>query len=239
MGNQTLTLNDSGAITVNSTVANNELINAALLLGTDGTTQPFTLTNNSTTNTLTLAGSIAGSTGSGVKTLSVAGAGSTVISGIIGNGTTGTVALAMNGPGVLTLSGVNTFNGGTTISAGAVDINANLNLGATGNAVSLNGGTLNVQAGAAITDTQVFTIGASGGAINILDAGVPTNNYVFNTTNTLLKRDADGHRRQSPFGRDEHLLRKHDYSERRIVRVWYFWARCQPRPHSTSIAAAS
>ena len=106
-----------------------------------------------------------------------------------------------------------------------LNINANLNLGATGNAVSLNGGTLNVQAGAAITDTQVFTIGASGGAINILGRWRADQQLCLQYYQHLAgKRDADGHRRQSPFGRDEHLLRKHDYSERRIVRVWYFGA---------------
>jgi autotransporter-associated beta strand protein len=120
VNSQTLTLNNGGAVTMNSTVANNETVNSALVLGTDGSTQTFTLTNNSTTNALTVAGGITGSTGSGVKTLAVAGAGSTALSGIIGNGTTGTVALAQSGAGTLTLSGVNTFTGGLSILSGTL-----------------------------------------------------------------------------------------------------------------------
>ena len=39
VGSQSLTLNGGGAVTMNSTVVNNELFNAALTLGTDATTQ--------------------------------------------------------------------------------------------------------------------------------------------------------------------------------------------------------
>ena len=53
---------------MNSTVtANNELVNAALVLGDDGTTQAFTFTNNSAAKTLTIAGGITGSTGAGSR----------------------------------------------------------------------------------------------------------------------------------------------------------------------------
>ena len=41
VGSQTLTLDNGGAITINSTVANNQTINAAVVLGNDGTAQPF------------------------------------------------------------------------------------------------------------------------------------------------------------------------------------------------------
>jgi hypothetical protein len=47
VGSQTLTLNNSGGITLNSTVASNQLFNAALVLGTDSTAQSYTNINNS------------------------------------------------------------------------------------------------------------------------------------------------------------------------------------------------
>ena len=46
MNSQTLTLNDSGAITANSTINANQLFNAALVLGTDATAQSYSITNN-------------------------------------------------------------------------------------------------------------------------------------------------------------------------------------------------
>lgn len=69
VNSQTLSLNGGGAITMSSTVANNELVNAALVLGVTATTQTFTLTNASTSNSLTVAGTITGFAGAGVRTL--------------------------------------------------------------------------------------------------------------------------------------------------------------------------
>ena len=59
--NQTLTLNDAGSITMNAGVANNELFNAGIILGTDATALTYNFVNNSLTNTLTFAGSRFGS----------------------------------------------------------------------------------------------------------------------------------------------------------------------------------
>lgn len=156
VGSQTLTLDNGGAITINAAVTTSQLINAALILGNDGTAQIFSITNNSTTGgqLLTLAGGITGSTGAGIKTLAVAGAGNTLISGIIGNGTTGTVALTKSDAGTLTLSGVNTFTGGVTLNAGRLNINNAAALGntATGG-LTINGGIIDNTSGAAITTT--------------------------------------------------------------------------------------
>ncbi len=73
VNSQTLTLADTGAVTMNSTVANNELFNAAIILGT-ATTSSYTFTNSSTTNSLTFSGNISGGTGgtAGAKTLTLA-----------------------------------------------------------------------------------------------------------------------------------------------------------------------
>ena len=136
---QTLTLDNAGAVTVNSGVGYNQLLNAAMILGNDGTAQTFTLTNNSLAGSLTFAGNVTGSTGAGLKTIAATGAGSVAISGIIANGTSGTVNLTKAGTGRLTLSGVNTFTGGVALDAGI--------LRATSSTAALGAGTLTLAGG--------------------------------------------------------------------------------------------
>src|SRR5688500_5589634 len=77
IGSQTLTLDNGGGIVVNATVTNNELINANVVLGNDGSAQAFDLINQSTAfgQRLTIAGGLSGSNGAGTKTLTIGGAG--------------------------------------------------------------------------------------------------------------------------------------------------------------------
>ena len=100
----------------------------------------------STAGTLTIGGNLTSTvTGLGTpRTVRVAGAGDTVISGQIVKG--GTAALSQDlgitksGSGTLTLSGTNDFDGPTTVSAGRILFNGDSSL-ATGG-ISVNGGTL-------------------------------------------------------------------------------------------------
>ena len=62
---------------------------------------------------------------------------------------TGTGSIAKTGAGVLTLSGVNTYAGGTTISAGAIAVTDDSNLGNVAGGLTFNGGTLRVSTAAA------------------------------------------------------------------------------------------
>ena len=144
-GSQNLTLNSN--ITMNSTVVNNQLFNSNVLL--NGATN--TLTNNSTTNTLTIAGGISSNT-AGAKTLAIAGAGITAISGNITAGP-GTVGISKSGAGTLSLSGTNALIGYTSssgtlqISGGSTTVDTAMAYSATGTHIAVTSGTLTASAG--------------------------------------------------------------------------------------------
>ena len=107
------------------------------------------------------------------------GSGASVATGTAAVSANASGGLTFQGAGTTTLSGTNTYTGANNINAGIVSIAADANLGASAASVSLNGGTVKTTAG--ITNMHAFTIGASGGTIN-----VTTNaQYYFNTTNAL------------------------------------------------------
>ena len=201
VGSQTLTLGTltGGGIQMNSTVANNELINANIALGaTGGGTYSVGLTNNSTTNTLTVAGGISAST-TGTKVLTVTGAGNVAVSGNITAGT-GAVSILKSGASTLSLSGTGNSLGAGNLAVGATSGTAKVNLSSgasltsatttfttyVGN-VTNSVGVINVASGASLTTTTATT-GSAGGniggngttAINaagaIYNAGTLTNN---------------------------------------------------------------
>ena len=157
VNSQSLTLGNGGAISMSATVAANQLVNAALTLGNDGTAQTFTLGNASTTNSLTVAGDILGSAGAGLKTVAVTGAGATVLSGVISNGAGGAVAISQTGAGALTLSNTaNTFSGGLTIGAAAGTVTATTNNGT--NVSGLGSGAVSVGAGSTLNLLSANTV---------------------------------------------------------------------------------
>jgi autotransporter-associated beta strand protein len=186
VGSQTLTLGTlAGGVQMNSTVTQNQLINANLALSTTGT-YTVGLTNNSTTNALTVAGGISASS-SGAKLLTVTGSGNTAVSGAITSGT-GTIGLLKSGSGTLTLSNAGTstiasnfqMSGGLVqITAGTVNVTENSgdNTGLrSGGNLTVSGGTLNISGGGGwfpIGDTngQTSTLTVSGGTVNV------TNNF--------------------------------------------------------------
>ncbi|MFM8717308.1 MAG: hypothetical protein ACKOF3_11120, partial [Spartobacteria bacterium] len=116
-GSQTLTLNNSGAITRESTVTNNELINANLTLG-NATAGTYTVTNNGTTGSITLAGAISGAIG-GAKTLNIRGNGTTNITGNVSLGSATGLTLNIIGNSNSTISGRITGNVAVTQSLGS------------------------------------------------------------------------------------------------------------------------
>ncbi|WP_079210842.1 autotransporter outer membrane beta-barrel domain-containing protein [Brucella pituitosa] len=99
--------------------------------------------------------------------LAVANLGSTRLDGVI----SGTGSLTQEGPGTLTLSGNNSYSGGTALLAGTISVSQDANLGAPGGALSLDGGTLQVS-GTDFEETQrSIQLGGNGGGFDIADAG--------------------------------------------------------------------
>ena len=166
VGSQTLTLSDGGAITVNSTVTNNQLFNANVNLGTlQTTTSTIAFTNNSTTANLTIAGNVTGGTiggGAGTKTLALAGSGNGLISGVIGPAGTGpTVALTKSGTGTWTLSGANVYSGTTTVNGGTLLVNNTLGSGTGGGNITVNNAGTTLGGTGAMAGTVTVNAGAN------------------------------------------------------------------------------
>ena len=97
---------------------------------------------------------------------------STVVSGTIAdggsNGGTGG-SLIKVGTGTLTLTGPNTYSGGTSFNGGIVAVNSDANLGTGG--LNFNGGTLQaLAAGGGIISSKAITLNALGGTF-LADAG--------------------------------------------------------------------
>lgn len=175
---QTLLLDPGAAITVNSTVTNNQTFNAGLILGPNAAASNYTFTNSSLTATLTFAGSINGGNGP-AKTIVVTGAGNGAISGAISNGGAAAVAVSKTGSGTWVLSGANTFTGALTVSSGTLsiptinDASANGPLGNSATSVTLGSaggisGTLEYT-GATASSSKRFTLAAGGTGVFQID----------------------------------------------------------------------
>ena len=129
-----------------------------------------------TSNAYTISGGTAVGAGAGNELLlNVKTGGTLTVSTPILTATNAGVTKA--GGGTLVLGGTNTYTGTTAITAGTLQVAADANLGGATAPISLNGGTLKTTA--AVTDTHVLTVGASGG--NFVLAG----QYFFGTANTL------------------------------------------------------
>jgi fibronectin-binding autotransporter adhesin len=133
---------DAGAATIGVTGSMVNLI----LNGTQ------TFTNNSS-SLLSAFGTIntAGSVGSD---LTIAGTGSTTLSGVISGGSGRVISLRKEGEGVLTLSGANTYTGGFSLHAGTVVVGSAGALGGAAGTVTINSGTLDTVAGGITTNAN-------------------------------------------------------------------------------------
>ena len=106
--------------------------------------------------------------------------------------------LVKTGPGMLVLSGTDTYSGTTTISAGTVKLdfsaasaptNNILNNAGNGAAFVLGGGTLLVQGSPSVANSQLLTGGTIGAGINALVASGGTTNI---SLGTITRSNAGG-----------------------------------------------
>ena len=149
-GVQALTLNDSGSITANNGINANQIVNANLTFGTDGSAQSYAVTNSDTGNSITFAGAVSGGTGgiAGAKTLNINTTGGVAFNGVISNGGATSLGIVKTGSSALTLNtATHTFSGGLSIEAGTLNItgsssanNSTVSLGAAGD----TGGTVRI-----------------------------------------------------------------------------------------------
>lgn len=123
LGTDTLTIDDGGSITMSSAVDQDQLINANVVLGPDSAASTYEISNASTTNTLTVAGSITGGNGgtAGDKFLTVSGDGNAILGGIISDDGSD-LGIIKAGAGTLTLSAINAYGGITQLRDGTTII---------------------------------------------------------------------------------------------------------------------
>jgi hypothetical protein len=188
VGSQTLTLENGGALTTSSTVINGQVINAAVVLGTDRSAQTYTISNNATTpaTALTLAGNIAGAASGGTaggKTLAIVGAGDTDITGGLSKGGATSIAVTKTGTGTLNFAAGSVMSlDSLTAADGTTTVNSALGTGTAVTVTDTGGGapttlkfgsvsqtlaSLTIGAGATVTftsGTASFSAGTSGKA---------------------------------------------------------------------------
>src|SRR5207253_1094110 len=158
----------NGTIDVGSTTNSGTLLYTGSGETTDrvinlaGTTGGAVVQNDGT-GALTFSSNLT-ATGAGSKTLTLQGSntGSNTISGIIvDNSSSNTTALIKAGTGTWVLSGANTYTGGTTLSAGTLQLSGSGTLGSSSGALTVNAGTLDLNG----TNQTVGGLNGSGGTI--------------------------------------------------------------------------
>ncbi|MBN8421692.1 MAG: autotransporter-associated beta strand repeat-containing protein [Verrucomicrobia bacterium] len=171
-------------------------------------TAAFTITNNLLLPGMLNLGNVTStnSTAGTTQTLTIAGAGVTVVGNVTDSATaTALTAITYSGTGILDLSGVtsgNTFTGGLTLNNGVTRVTNAYGLGAGTNTVMFNGGTLELRSDSNVTynnPLQLLATGAApaqGSGINVgqLPGGTGVNGSATPVTFTLaqLKANAAG-----------------------------------------------
>src|SRR6266446_2609193 len=141
--------------TINNASANGVLGNSAnaVVLGSSGATGTLQYTGSTASSTKKFTMATGGTGAFQVDTAAT----TLTLSGVID----GSGALLKAGAGTLSLTGVNTYSGGTTVSAGTLQLSGSGTLGSTSGALTVNGGTLNLNG----TNQGVGNLTGSGGTI--------------------------------------------------------------------------
>ena len=153
----------SGATTINSGTLQGNLSPNSTLTLSNGTT--YNLSGNQTSGGLAGEGTVS----LGANTLSTGGNNTdSEFSGII----EGVGSLTKTGTGNFTLSGKNTYAGGTIISEGNVSISSDSNLGDASGVLTLNGGVLETTA--TLSSSRNVVLGTLGGEFQVDQEGTTT-----------------------------------------------------------------
>ncbi len=127
-GDQSLTLDDSGSIVLNSGINANQTVNANLTLGADGSTQSYAINNSDSNNSISFAGGVTGGPGgiAGAKTLNINNTSNVSFSGIVSDGGASSLGIVKTGAGSLSFNVVgSTLTGGLNIQAGGLFFGGN------------------------------------------------------------------------------------------------------------------
>jgi fibronectin-binding autotransporter adhesin len=134
-----------------------------------GNTGVITLGGNSSSSS-TFSGSIFLGTNSGAGkgvTLTATSGGTTTFSGVIQDptGVSGAGLVRKSGAGMVVLSGVNTYAGGTSIDGGILSISQSSNLGANTGGLTINAGTLEITTG--FSTNRIFTFANAASTVQV------------------------------------------------------------------------
>ncbi|WP_183005759.1 autotransporter-associated beta strand repeat-containing protein [Achromobacter sp. UMC71] len=172
----------SGSVTVDSS-ANGAIRVQGMQFATDG----YLLLGATATDKLTLTGTPAAGGGPNEAVIRV-GAGSADganYTAIIVAVLDGAAKLVKTDLGTLLLLGANTYQGGTAINGGVLQVMQDANLGDAAGALSLDSGTL--RADGTFATARATTLGAGGGSVDVTGANVLTMNSAINGSGALNK----------------------------------------------------
>ncbi|MCX6222965.1 MAG: autotransporter-associated beta strand repeat-containing protein [Bacteroidia bacterium] len=182
-----ITLNNSDGISLGGALrnlANNNTWTGAITLTTAGRV-------NSDAGTLTLTGGVTGAVGTA---FTVGGAGNVTMNTTgINTGASGT--LTKDGTGTLTLNASGTYTGGTTVSAGIVDVQNNTALGSTGGVTTVSANAAVQVDGTGLSIAEPITLNnssgiSSGGALRNLANSNTWSGAITLTTAGRVNSDA-------------------------------------------------
>lgn len=151
-GSNTLTFDNgaSNATLTQTGTGTGDIVSGKLAIGGNGT---LVVGGSSGFGSFTISAGITSALTTGTQTLNIndtAVSHTTSLTGVIADGSSGgKIAVTKTGSGVATLSGANTHTGGTTLSAGTLNVNNANALGS--GTLTISGGTLNNTTGSAIT----------------------------------------------------------------------------------------
>ena len=180
------------------TAANINVKSGGTLAFNVGGTGEFT-TGNVTTLLTNLAASSSATNGMnagaalGFDTTNASGSNFTIADGIADTtgASGGARGLTKLGTNRLTLSGTNTYGGGTTINAGTLNVNADAALGNSAGAVGISNGATLQAAGTVTTAARTLTLGAGGGVIDT-NGNTVNFNSGSTVTGTALTKSGTG-----------------------------------------------